>query len=513
MIFIGISFVNFSQLNNGKITVRKYKNTLKGKTLSLYDLRTRECGTVDFSSDSTCILNFTYDKEEIYNARLLLNARSRTKQAKCSYTLISDTSLLLFTEDFSDTCFYRFFNESNNMVKFYTLPQGVFDEGSYAFFYGLDSIIYSQTFLRFTEGTNFTDSILQIDSIYKTIVNENEKEALNQELNQSIEAYKNSLNYSYFAGKYKISGHQVQLLNTNNTNFATLFISKKENFYSILTHSKFDINYPLIAVYTHKTYGEIKFNYNKGYVSYYSPNQSKFEQNTSPSFLFTDTVDLNYPMGESPYIYTKIDTFKAMGTEFFDFIKFKGIIGGKYNATFTSLNGKKINFPSIYLGVEKATTLKNNDFKDTLQHWKYKIHEGNFFLYNETDTFIDQMKNGLDGFNFTYHNSQPYVFGTYHRKDRETQKNEFILLFSDNTGVKFTSNKYLYKAAREMMKAERFIPQPGIKPTYFTYSCNDEYVWLEYGNNRFEELSFFNFHKAIKSKKRGEKSKNYRLID
>ena len=82
---------------------------------------------------------------------------------------------------------------------------------------------------------------------------------------------------------------------------------------------------------------------------------------------------------------------------------------------------------------------------DTLNHWKYKIQNDIFFLYNETDTLIDEMKNGLDGFKFTYHNNEPYVFGAYQRKDNKIGETEYVILFSNNKGVKYKTSKNNYK--------------------------------------------------------------------
>lgn len=505
--------IGYSQGPSGKIKIRKENQIIIGKSLSLYDMRTRECGSIFFNNDSICELTFTYRNEELKNIRVFLNSRSATKKVTCNYTLISDSSFVISTSYFIDTCYYVYHNKNSNLVRFYHLPQGVFEDDNYAFFYGLDSIVYSQSFLRSLADFNFTDSILKIDSIYNTIVDENEREKLNAELKMNLDAYKRSINFSFFAGKFEIKGEQINLLNENASHFATLFLQKKGDYFSLFTHCKFDFNYPLISMYTHQQYGEVIYNYDKGYIHFYYPNQSNDKVQMPPRIHHTDTLRINYPLGRSAYLYSFSDTFKPLNTDYFDYLKFNGILGGYYTCYLTSLNGLKIPTSPLFFGVSKAISVKDRTLNDTIQDWNYQIKKGIFFLYNDRDTLIDEMKNGFESFRFTYHNNQPYVFGAYHRKNKNSKKNEFIILFANNTGIKFTSDEFLYKYARKAALTSQLIEQKGINYTYFRYTATEENLWLEYQNGNYEEMSFFNFNKAIRQKKKGEKTKNYYLLD
>ena len=83
-------------------------------------------------------------------------------------------------DEFRDTCYYTFNNDSSNMVSFYSLPQGLFDKNGYAFFFGFDSVVYSQTYLRSLADFKFTDSISKLDSIYKNVVDPEQRKKLNE---------------------------------------------------------------------------------------------------------------------------------------------------------------------------------------------------------------------------------------------------------------------------------------------------------------------------------------------
>lgn len=508
-----LSIISSAQIGNGKIKIRKTDKSIIGKTLNLFDLRTRECGTITFDDEETCVVSFKYEKEGLKNIRVFLNSLAATKNIECDYELISDTSFIIKSEDYEDTCFYDFINESNNIVRFYNTPQGIFDKGSYAFFYGFDSVVYSQSYLRSLSDFNFTDSLSKIDSVYKNVRNDDERERMNLEYKKKIEDYKQSINFSFFAGKYELKGNKITLIHKETfTPFATLFTQKKGDFYSLFSLNKYENTFPLISTYTHKTYGDITFNYEKCYIQYRKPITDNSREIIKGNVFKTDTLNMNYPIGEKIYAYQDADSFAIENTKYFEFAKIKGIIGGYYEANIESLNGNKILIDPLFFTAKKAISVSDLNLTDTLENWTYKIQNDIFFLYNEKDTLIDEMKNGLDNFRFSYHNNEPYVFGAYHKKDIKSGDNEFVLLFSDNTGVKYITDDFDYKTARKSIEKDELIEKPGLKYQYFKYTATAEYLWLEYENGNYEECKFFNFNKAIRSGK-GKKTKKYYLVN
>ena len=501
----------FGQVPKGTITIRKTDKNILGKTLSLFDLRTQECGTIKFEKDK-CTVHFKYKPEELKNIRVFLNSNSTSKKIICQYELISDTTFVISKDEFRDTCYYTFNNDSSNMVSFYSLPQGLFDKNGYAFFFGFDSVVYSQTYLRSLADFKFTDSISKLDSIYKNVVDPEQRKKLNENFKKRIEEYKASINYSYFAGKYELIDKRINLLNNNDTHFASLFLKKKGDFYSLFTHCKFDFNYPLISMYTHRKYGNVIFNYDKAYLYFYLPYSSGLNPQSNPGIYHIDTVDVNYPIGSMPYLYLQTDTFRAMSSDYFDFMKYKGIIGGYYECYLVSLNGLKIPTDPMFFGVKEAISVKNKTLKDSLETWNYRVINNYFSVYNESDTLIDEMKNGFESFRFTYKNNQPYVFGAYHRKNKETKQSEFIVLFANNKGVKITSKEFDYKYVRQAVLESQIDEKESFEYEYFIYSATEENLWIEYQNGSYEEWEFFNYNKAIRLTK-GKKTDGFYLID
>jgi hypothetical protein len=501
----------FGQVPKGTITIRKTDKNILGKTLSLFDLRTQECGTIKFEKDK-CTVHFKYKPEELKNIRVFLNSNSTSKKIICQYELISDTTFVISKDEFRDTCYYTFNNDSSNMVSFYSLPQGLFDKNGYAFFFGFDSVVYSQTYLRSLADFKFTDSISKLDSIYKNVVDPEQRKKLNENFKKRIEEYKASINYSYFAGKYELIDKRINLLNNNDTHFASLFLKKKGDFYSLFTHCKFDFNYPLISMYTHRKYGNVIFNYDKAYLYFYLPYSSGLNPQSNPGIYHIDTVDVNYPIGSMPYLYLQTDTFRAMSSDYFDFMKYKGIIGGYYECYLVSLNGLKIPTDPMFFGVKEAISVKNKTLKDSLETWNYRVINNCFSVYNESDTLIDEMKNGFESFRFTYKNNQPYVFGAYHRKNKETKQSEFIVLFANNKGVKITSKEFDYKYVRQAVLESQIDEKESFEYEYFIYSATEENLWIEYQNGSYEEWEFFNYNKAIRLTK-GKKTDGFYLID
>lgn len=508
-LLLGDNF-SYSQIPKGTIKVRKTDENILGKTLTLFDLRTRECGTILFEKE-TCTINFQYPPEELKNIRVFLNSNAIRKTIICTYELISDSTFVVTKDNFSDTCTYQFINETNNLVRFHNLPQGVFDNNGYTFFYGFDSVVYSQTFLRSLADFQFTDSVSKLDSIYKNVRNEEEREKLNENFKKRVNQYKESINYSYFAGKYELQNKQIRLLNPDDTYFATLFLQKKGDFYSVFTHSRFDFNYPLISLYTHRTYGNVVFNYNQAYVKFNLPFSSGLNPQSNPDIQVIDTLNINYPLGSAPYLYSETDTFQPLNTDYFDFMKYKGVIGGYYECYLVSLNGLKIPTDPMFFGIKKAVSVTNRTLKDTVEHWKYSISNELLFVYNEQDTLIDEMKNGFESFRFTYKNNQPFVFGAYHRKNKETKQSEFVVLFANNKGVIIKSSEFDYRHAKQAVFESSISEKESVEYEYFRYSATEDNLWIDYETGNYEEWEFYNYNKAIRLS--GKKTEGFYLVD
>ncbi|MDG1175194.1 MAG: hypothetical protein P8N07_05285, partial [Flavobacteriales bacterium] len=157
-------------------------------------------------------------------------------------------------------------------------------------------------------------------------------------------------------------------------------------------------------------------------------------------------------------------------------------------------------------------SVKNKTLKDSLETWNYRVINNYFSVYNESDTLIDEMKNGFESFRFTYKNNQPYVFGAYHRKNKETKQSEFIVLFANNKGVKITSKEFDYKYVRQAVLESQIDEKESFEYEYFIYSATEENLWIEYQNGSYEEWEFFNYNKAIRLTK-GKKTDGFYLID
>ena len=355
ILLLFMSLMSYAQLKSGTIKIRKVDNSIIGKTLSLYDLRTRECGTITFEDEESCIVNFIYKKEELQPLRVFLNSKFSSKKIACDYKLISDTSFILKTDKYQDTCFYNFINETNNLVRFFHTPQGVFDNNNYAFFYGFDSVVYSQSYLQSLLDFKFTDSLSKLDSVYKNVRDQDQRAQLNSEYKEMIEDYKQSINYSFFAGKYKLNRNRITLINKETfSSFTTLFMQKKGDNFILFSHNNYEITFPLISTYTHKTYGEITFNYEKCYITYRKPIADNSRQIIKGDIFKIDTLNINYPLGEKIYVYQDADSFAIENTKYFEFAKIKGIVGGFYEANIESLNGNKISINPIFFTAKKS---------------------------------------------------------------------------------------------------------------------------------------------------------------
>ena len=85
---------------------------------------------------------------------------------------------------------------------------------------------------------------------------------------------------------------------------------------------------------------------------------------------------------------------------------------------------------------------------------------------------------------------------------------EFILLFPNQTGVKYSTQDFDYKKARESIVKNKIELPKGVKVTKFTYSATPDFLWIKDEKGNYERLDFFNFNKAFRKEK-----KKFYLLD
>ena len=501
LLFFAVN-ISFSQGGNGKIKVRKISQNIIGKTMTLFDLREKQCGTITVKSGNKCIINFRLDSNEIKYLKLIPFAIPVTEKFEGSYSFVSDTSFEVKFKNYTDTCSFLFLNENSNAAKLKNTPYGIFDKDNFAVFYHFDSVVYSQSYKQSFADRRFTDSVLKIDTIYKFVRDKSKRERLTKALKERLNEHKSKIKSEFFRGEYIIKGVKILLSENQKPPFGCLLFTRDSAQVSVFSRHHFEKSFVLTSEYTHKTYGKIQFHYNKCYINYYDP-KTKVERFKATEFkiLKKDTLGVNYLKKGNPIIFTKTDTFEIKNTEYFDNSKIKDVIGGYYSTHLLALNGNKISFKNFYFETETAVEMQDKEIVTPTVTWKYKVQNDVLFLYNNKDTLIDEMKNGFESFSFTYRNNEPYVFGAYHFKHKKSKNHEFLLLFPDQTGIKYSSKEFDYKTARESIFKNNIALRKGEKSMRFKYSATAEFLWIEYADGNYERLDFFNFNKAIRKGK------------
>lgn len=129
-------------------------------------------------------------------------------------------------------------------------------------------------------------------------------------------------------------------------------------------------------------------------------------------------------------------------------------------------------------------------------------------MFNEKDTLIDELKNAWESFSFTYKNNDPLIFGIYHLKERKNKHN-FLVLFENNEGIKYTSKSFDYQEVRKIYNTKNTTNKNYEK---FNFTVSKEYIWLTFENGTYKKLAFFNHNKAIREQTK-EQTLNYYLIE
>ena len=403
---------SFSQVKNGRIKVRKSRINIVGKTLFLYDLRTKECGNIFFETKEKCVVNFRLDSSEVSYLKLIPFDIPETEKLACTYSILTDTSLELKYKKFTDTCTFEFLSKENNYVKLKNTPYGIFEGNNFAVFYHFDKLIYSQSYKQSFADIRFTDSISKIDTVYNFIRNKKAQEEFKKAFDERLKSYKTRIKSQFFKGNFEIIGNKILLSKNDNPAFASLYFVRNSNKSALFSNYHFEKSYPLISEYTHIEFGGIKFSYDKCYLSYYDPKSKIDRQKLElPSSFRLDTFSVNYLKIGNPIIFSEADSFLIKNTKFLGNVKIKDIVSGYYDTYILSLNGNKIFYNSLYFYMNNAVEMKNKEIVLPQKTWRYSVKNNILFLYNEKDTLIDEMKNSSQGFCFTYHNNEPYVLG------------------------------------------------------------------------------------------------------
>lgn len=506
-IFFFFSLVGYTQ--SGKITVRKNSTDLLGKTLTLNDLRGAKAGKINFTTKKKAIVQLEI---ELKNPVIKTNFGElvpKTEKLNCSYSIVNDSLLILTHNNYTDTCFYKYINENNNIVQLQNTLHGIITEEDFAICYHFDSILYSQTYNKSLSDAKFTFNI-EIDSIYKNVSDEKLKQDLLENLKKDIENYTNNISFDYFKGEYSLNKNLISLL-YNKTCFGNIYLKKEDFVYKIISYQKLSGSKPLTSFYTHNNYGSLIINYNKAIIQYLSPITNRYGIQPQRDIIKTDTFNINQLNASSILLFNQTDTLNLWQNNNFTNARINNALGGFYQTHFKALNGNKIPNKKLLFTAKEAIEVNNNYTITSNTRWEYKITDSALYLFNETDTLVDELKNSWESFSFTYRNNEPFVFGTYHYKTIDN-KHEFLILFSNNTGVKFTRDEFEYKEARDLLKADNY---EKLNDTYykkFSFSASKEYLWLNFNDGKYQKLSFFNYNKALREQTK-EQTNNYYLIE
>lgn len=508
IIFFLYSLIGFSQ--SGKITVRKNSTNLLGKTLQLNDLRGARAGTVNFTTKNKAIVKLEID---IKNPVIKLNFEKQIPLKEilnCSYSIIDDSLLVLTHNKFSDTCYYKYINKNTNVVQLKNTLHGVITEEDFAICYHLDSILYSQTYNKSVADAKFNQNI-EFDSIYKNVADKKLKKELEESLKKELEEYSNSISYNYFKGKYLIDKNKLKLF-VKNINFTDINFNKNDSSYIIKSPHLLDGSKQLSSLYTHYNYGNLILRYETAYIDYIDKiHDTKRKSDVYITLLKVDTFLIKYINDYKSILIKGNDTLTLWQNNNFTNARINNALGGFYQTHFKALNGNKIPFKKLLFTAKEAIEVNNNYAIKSNTRWEYKITDSALYLFNKSDTLVDELTNSWESFSFTYHNNEPFVFGTYHYKTTDN-KHEFLILFSNNTGVKFTRDEFEYKEARRILAANNFENLKSTDCKKFKFSASKEFIWLNFDDGKYQKISFFNHNKALREQTK-EQTNNYYLIE
>jgi hypothetical protein len=503
LLLILFSHTLIGQSQSGKITVRKNELNLVGKTLQLNDLRGAKAGTINFNAKNTATAQLEI---EIKNPIIKTNFNDLVPQKEllnCSYSIINDTLLVLTHKNYTDTCYYKYINESTNVVQLKNTLHGIVIEEDFAICFHLDSILYSQTYNKSISDTKFNQNI-EFDSIYKNVRDKKLKKELEEKLNKEIKEYTNSISYNYYKGKYSIKKNKLKLFE-DGVNFVNINLLKNDSSYKIKSDYLLDGYKPLTSQYTHNNYGDIHLIYGKAFLRYLSPGISK--NITTRDIIKTEIFNVRHINEYSLLLFNETDTLNLWRNNNFTNVRINNSLGGFYQTHYKALNGNTIPYKKILFTAKEAIEVNSDYSIIPGTKWNYKITDSALYLFNQYDTLIDELSNSWESFSFTYHNSEPFIFGTYHYKTT-LGKHIFLILFENNTGTKFSSNTFDYKEAREILKNN----QKNTNYQNFTFSASKDFLWINFEDGKYQKRSFFNYNKAIREETK-EQTINYYLIE
>jgi hypothetical protein len=500
------SLIGFSQ--SGIITVRKTGSSILNKTLQLNDMRGAQAGIIYFKNNDECIVTLEIEIKNSVIQFYFKNKIPEKEKLNCSYSIINDTLLVLKYKNYSDTCYYSYTSDSNNIVQLKNTLHGVITRSDFAICYHFDSILYSQTFNKAQSDSKFTDNI-NIDSIYRNVKDKKLKRELENTLQAEIKQYKNSIWCNIYKGKYSINKNYMKLYK-NNINFANINIIKNKSEITIKSPFVLDGYRPLISKYTHNNYGTLSLVYDTATLLYFDPKYNP-KKDLRQTYLIEEGFKVKHISSNKAIIFNNKDTFDIWQNAHYTSVRIKNIIGGTYQTHLKSLNGNTLPFKKMIFTAKNAFELKNDNNLLENKKWNYKVTDSALIIFNQTDTLIDELKNSWESFSYTYKNNEPLLFGIYHHKVNK-DKHLFIILLDNKTGVKYTSSSFNYKKAREIYKtkiANNLNPE---KYQKFSFSVSKQHLWLDFEDGKYQKLSLFNYGKALREINH-EVIDNYYLID
>jgi hypothetical protein len=500
------SLIGLSQ--SGKITVRKAEKSLLNKTLQLNDMRGAPAGLIYFKNKEECTVTL---KIEIKNSVIQCYFKNKIpakEKLNCSYSIINDTILLLKHKNYSDTCYYNYTSDSNNLVQLKNTLHGVITRSDFAICYHFDSILYSQTFNKSQNDSKFTDNI-DIDSIYQNVKDKKLKRELENTLQEEITQYKNSIRFNYFKGKYKVDQNSLKLY-SNNINFASVKKTIDKKGINIYSTFLIDGSKPLVSQYTHNNYGTLNLDYDSATLLYFDPKYNP-KKDLRQTYRIEEGFKVKHISSNKAIIFNNKDTFDIWQNENYSAVRIENSIGGFYRTHLKSLNNNTLPFKKMIFTAKNAFEINNEYDLLKTKKWNYKITDSALFVFNQTDTLIDELKNSWKSFSFTYKNNEPLLFGIYHHKIN-MNKHQFIILFNDKTGVKYKSSSFNYKKAREIYNTHNTNSLSSKKYRKFNFSASKDYLWLDFEDGKYQKLSFFNYNKALREIN-NEVVENYYLIE
>lgn len=482
-----------SFFSQNTIQVRKSKGTLVGRELSFVDLRGVPSGSITFLSEDSCQVDFemTISKSKIADY-FLKRININTKHFANYYTL-TDTSLVFYTDNFVDTCF---FNLNQKKLSFNRLLYGEIKEKDYAIFYYFNQMIYSESAKKVFNTQAFADTVDFIGK-FDSIQDVRERRKQIKKFKNALKEFNENLTITDYSGSYALNQNKVTLLNAQNKDFASLILQKDSTSYKLYSTNNFFLS------------GQINSRDKRGYVG------DLIVEGDSASIDFAALLPKNIIEKLPSEAKTKVnyDVFhhsllklvltNTLGdtiTLTKDPLVNRQYLGGVYPSVYESLNGNTKSGENFYF-LQKQAFKYDQTKKAMVEGFDYLIKDQNLILKGENNTLVDELNpNKTTYLNITQKNGSPLFWGLYRYRDYDKDENTYLLFFSNNTGAKVITSKNELKNMRKYLDDE-LIPElvdTTSSITFFDFDVNKEEVILRLDSGKEETYQFYNLWKGLK---------------